>query len=359
MDSCSYLLGKPQVGAILKQQFADFRVDEQLGFEPTGSGEHLWVQLIKTDITTTETARLLAQSTQSALQNIGYSGMKDRRGECSQWFSLPRSANLEGSLATLDSGNLKIQRTVANDRKLKIGTHAANRFAIRLRQCVGEREAFEQRLRALAERGVPNYFGAQRFGRNMSNITQVSEIMQHSVKADQGSESALKRLPRVKRGMLLSAARAYLFNQLLSDRIDLGCWDQYVTGDVLNLDGTARYFAVNDTNPWDDKLKLRLQSFDVHLTGLMAGKKVSSDKYASWGKAADIESRVLEKFPVLAEGLIRFGVEASRRSLRFRPKTLDWQWEESDSGGSNLLLNFELPKGAYATSLLRELCLTE
>jgi tRNA pseudouridine13 synthase len=359
MDKFSYALGKPAIRATLKQEFADFRVNERLGFEPTGAGQHVWVQLRKTDLSTTDAARLLARQTQSDFQTVGYSGMKDRRGECSQWFSLPAADGLEDKLSQMQHSAAVVLQIARNDRKLKIGTHAANRFSLRLRRCEGSIAEFEKRLEAISREGVPNYFGSQRFGRNMSNIAQVTELMAAAVELEQGQVSPLKKLGRVKRGMLLSAARAYVFNHLLSVRIDRGNWNQYVVGDVLSLDGTARFFAIKDKALWDEVLERRLHEFDIHPTGLLTGAKDSADRYVSWGKAADIESRVLDQFPLLAEGLVDFGVAASRRSLRFLPTDLAWRWEESEANLPDLLLDFELPKGAYATSLLRELCLTE
>ncbi len=359
MDKFSYASGKPTIKGILKQEFADFRVDEKLGFNPTGAGEHLWVQLRKVDLSTTDTARLLAQQTQTDFQAVGYSGMKDRRGECSQWFSLPISQGIEEKLGQMQTPTIDVLQTTRNDRKLKIGTHAANQFSVRLRRCEGAASEFEKRLEAICQHGVPNYFGSQRFGRNMSNVSQVSELMAEAIDLADGEISPLRKISRVKRGVLLSAARAYIFNHLLSARIDQENWNRYVPGDVLNLNGTARFFAVKDEALWDETLARRLKEFDIHLTGLLAGVKDSADRYASWGKAADIEKGVLEKLPLLAEGLVRFGVDASRRSLRFLPVDLTWRWESSDANSPDLLLDFELPKGAYATSLLRELCLTE
>ncbi len=359
MDKFSYASGKPTIKAILKQEFADFRVDEKLGFDPTGAGEHLWVRLRKIDLSTTDAARLVAQQTQTDFQAVGYSGMKDRRGECSQWFSLPVSKGIEEKLGRMQCPTIEVLQTTRNDRKLKIGTHAANRFSLRLRRCEGAGSEFEKRLEIIRQQGLPNYFGSQRFGRSMSNVTEVSELMGEAIELADGAVSPLRKLNRVKRGVLLSAARAYIFNHLLSARIDQGNWNRYVSGDVLNLNGTARFFAVKDEALWDETLERRLQEFDIHLTGLLAGVKDSSARYASWGKAADIEKGVLEKLPLLAEGLVRFGVDASRRALRFLPVELTWQWESSGANPPDLLLDFELPKGAYATSLLRELCLTE
>jgi tRNA pseudouridine13 synthase len=82
---------------------------------------------------------------------------------------------------------------------------------------------------------------------------------------------------------------------------------------------------------------------------------VAKDKYQSGGKTADIEEAVLSQYPELLDGLVRFGLKAARRPLRFRPGDLRGSWLEPAS----LQLQFTLPRGAYATSLLRELCTTD
>lgn len=350
LDDLAYANGRPDTRASLKQEFSDFRVDEDLGFTPSGKGDHLFLQLRKTDLSTTETARLLAQQAGSSLRDVGYSGMKDRRGECSQWFSIKLAQGQEKNLETLADERLELLDAVRNHRKLRIGSHKRNQFEILLRDCQGDRAEFEQRLQALQQSAIPNYFGVQRFGRNLRNLHQVLEVFRadesDAVKAgDDGG--------RFKRGMLYSAARAYLFNQLLSERIAENSWQAYVEGDVLNLDGTDRCFVVA-AEGWDTTLQQRLESFDIHVTGPLPGAVADKDKYVSRDVAADIENAVLAKYPDLLAGLVRRGISAARRPLRFRALNLDYEWLQPDQ----LRLRFMLPRGVYATSLLRELCST-
>ncbi len=116
----------------------------------------------------------------------------------------------------------------------------------------------------------------------------------------------------------------------------------------------------------------RLEQFDIHITGPLPGEIDSKDKYVSYGEAADIEDAVCKEFSTLMAGLKHFGLKAARRPLRFRPIDLSWEWRQSDGcgrsaqrsterpeGPGDLLLDFSLGKGAYATSLLRELCVTK
>tara|TARA_B100000959_G_scaffold287060_1_gene369013 strand:+ start:26798 stop:28006 length:1209 start_codon:yes stop_codon:yes gene_type:complete len=348
LDTLHYANQRPEPSAALRQHCADFRVDEELGFAPSGSGEHLLVRIGKTDVSTTEVARRLAAIAGTRLADIGYCGMKDKRAVCSQWFSIPLAIADEKLLSKLEDSAVEILETQRNNRKLKIGSHKANHFEILLRDCRGSQSLFDDRLDLLRAGGVPNYFGPQRFGRDLSNLSQARQLFESS------RRSGTKSPGRHRRGMLFSAVRAYLFNQLLSQRLEQGNWNHYVDGDVVNLDGTNRHFLV-DAGSWDESLQQRLMDFDIHLSGPLPGAMVAKDKYQSVGKTADIEEAVLSQYPELLDGLVRFGLKAARRPLRFRPGDLRGSWLEPAS----LQLQFTLPRGAYATSLLRELCTTD
>ena len=346
LQDLDYAQARPSLRATLKQEITDFCVDEKLGFAFTGAGEHLCLRLKKTDLTTLAVAERIATLTGISMADIGYAGIKDRRAECTQWFSLQRAPAAEGRIDAIENTDLTILETQRNGRKIKIGSHKGNRFRIRLRQCVGVQSAFDHALEAIKQHGVPNYFGGQRFGRQMTNITQLLELI-----AAAGAQTRPQG-QRYKRSMLYSAGRAYLFNQLLSARLHCGNWNQYVTGDVLNLDGTSRYFLLQGFEDWDENLQRRLDSFDIHISGPLAGITDPKDKYLSSGEAADIEDAVLKQFPALVNGLCHFGLKAARRALRFTAGELEWSW--LDAG--DLELRFVLGRGSYATSLLREIC---
>ena len=389
LDALEYAGGRPAISAWLKTDFQDFKVDEELGFVPTGSGEHLYLHVRKTDYTTTQAARRLAEVTGVPLRDVGYSGMKDRRGECTQWFSLKLPPADESSLQHFEDAGIQVLKSQRNKKKLRVGSHKANRFRLRLRHCQGEQAEFEQRLARISKEGVPNYFGEQRFGKKLSNIHQVLALNDAAgqPKASADNDSARPQMGRQRRGMLYSAGRAYLFNQVLSQRLALQQWNQYVPGDVLNLDGTQRYFAVAPEE-WDDTLQARLASFDIHPTGPLPGLVLATDKYVPQAQSADIEEAVLANYATLVAGLIKQGLEAARRPLRFQAIDLQWRWStgeglqeqlndgregsrdenpgesldesqyESPATDEKILeLSFQLPRGAYATSLLRELCI--
>ena len=351
-DSLSYVNSAPTISAKLKVNFADFRVTENLGFDPTKSGDHLFIKVRKMDLSTLEVARKISEVTGSKLSSIGYSGMKDKRGECVQWFSIPTGEGIEKAISSIENNKLNVIASHLNTRKLKIGSHKENHFHIKLRDCQGSKLEFENRIDRIMEHGVPNYFGEQRFGKQMHNVHEMLRILKNPSSAIDSNFSEYLRIKTpVKRGILISAVRAYLFNQLLSTRLLLKNWSHYLLGDILNLDGTDSYFSVSDQN-WDEELEKRLNSFDIHISGLLPGNISSKDRYITRFKAADIENDLMKKYEPLLEGLRRMKVLSSRRPLRFRPKKFQFSWE----GGDLLSLDFSLRRGCYATSLLREIC---
>lgn len=342
-DHLAYVDDQPTCSALYKCWPEDFKVDEQLGFEPNGKGQHLMLRIRKKNLSTLDVAKSLSTELQVGARDIGYSGMKDRRASTSQWFSVqlddPESLD-PGELTLMDMEVLESHR---NSRKLKVGSHKANSFKLVLRDVSGNREELEQRLVRIREQGVPNYFGGQRFGREFSNLQQLQQYL--------GEDGQPEIKGRAKRSMLYSAARAFVFNNILSQRLEQGSWNQYLEGDVLNLAGTQRSFLV-DPDGWDEQLQSRLQEQDIHITGLLPGSAAEQDKYATRGLPADIEQGVLDELSVLAAALSRWGLKPGRRPLRFRVDGLAWSWLEDNA----LELQFVLPRGAYATSLLREIC---
>jgi tRNA pseudouridine13 synthase len=151
------------------------------------------------------------------------------------------------------------------------------------------------------------------------------------------------RIRRNQRSIYLSAARSYLFNQVLSARVEQGNWNRLLDGDVANLDGRRPVFACGLP---DEELVRRCTAMEIHPTGPLPGRGDSGVTRES----AQLERAVLEGESPLVEALAKAGTDAARRSLRLRPRCL-----EAEIDGDILKLTFELSAGAYATSLLREL----
>ncbi len=349
LKSQAYALGRPPHSAKIKQRYDDFIVAETLGFEPSGSGEHVMLLIEKSGQSTREAVQMISRILAINEQEVGYSGMKDRQAQTRQWFSARVARLSERASERFGEAGLKIMRMGRNHRKLRIGAHKSNEFRLVLREFSGCARDIECRLHILEKHGVPNYFGSQRFGRELKNLSEAMAMLRQSE-----GQARIHNKKRKTRSMLYSALRAYVFNQLLSRRVSNDNWSKYIEGDVLNLNQTKAFFTVAASS-WGRKLSDRLEYLDIHLTGVLPGKPDTKNRYVTCGKAADIEKAVCKEYSEIVDRLTRLNVKEGRRPLRFKIEQLDWHWLDSKT----LELSFSLPTGAYATSLLRELCWVE
>ncbi|MDI9239232.1 tRNA pseudouridine(13) synthase TruD [Lysobacter sp. LF1] len=316
----------------------DFFVEELPGFEPSGSGEHLLLTIEKRGMNTAFAARHLAQWAGVGEMAIGYAGLKDRHAVTRQRFSVHLPKKIAPDLSTLDidgdSERLRLVEHAWHAKKLPRGALAGNRFVLVLRGVEGERDAIEARLRAIDERGVPNYFGEQRFGRDGDNVANARAMF------------AGRRVRREQRTLLLSAARSELFNRVLARRVEMGCWDRPLDGEVWMLDGSRSVFGPQS---FDEVLAQRLDAFDIHPTGPLWGR----GELRTTDAAFECESSALSDDEAIAlrAGLEAEGLKQERRALRLRPVGLAWNWQAEDV----LEVAFSLPPGAYATVVMSEL----
>jgi tRNA pseudouridine13 synthase len=317
----------------------DFFVEELPGFEPSGSGEHLLLTIEKRGMNTAFAAKRIAQWASVGEMAIGYAGLKDRHAVTRQRFSvhLPRRVAPDLSALQDDDASVESLRVLEHHwhaKKLPRGALAGNRFVLALRDVQGERAVIESRLQAIAARGVPNYFGEQRFGREGDNVASALAMFSG------------RRVRREQRTMLLSAARSELFNRVLAARVREGSWDQALDGEVWMLDGSRSVFG---PEPFDDLLAQRLAAFDIHPSGPLWGR----GELRSRGRAAQVELAALggEESAALRLGLEAAGLNQERRALRLRPSGLVWRWLDDDV----LEIAFALAPGAYATVVLAEL----
>lgn len=322
--------GAPVCDAFVRSEPADFRVIEDLGFVPDGEGEHRWLWIEKTGANTPWVARQLARIAGVKARDVGYSGMKDRQAVTQQWFSLPKC---EADLSSLDIDGVTVLDMQRHSRKLRRGTHKRNQFILRLRgeRIASSRSELESRLSTIAEQGVPNYFGEQRFGRDGNNIEQAKAVL------------AGRRVPRDRRSILLSAARSWLFNQILDARVGAGTWNQILPGERANLAGSSSVFAVETP---DETLVERCQNQDIHPTASLWGRGAPQAD----GLVADLEHAAVAAFSDLSEGLIAQGLRADQRSTRLVVENLAAEFDDE-----SLTLHFALGRGGYATAVLREL----
>jgi tRNA pseudouridine13 synthase len=326
--------GPSVLSAALRSQPEDFQVVEIDSFAAHGEGEHLLLTLRKRGLNTSEVARRLAQWAGIGEVGIGYAGLKDRHAVTTQRFSVHLPRRVAPALAALAGGPLEIVDSAWHNRKLPRGALAGNRFTLVLRQVQGERSAIEARLQAIADRGLPNWFGEQRFGRGGGNVNQALAMFEG------------RRVRREQRSILLSAARSELFNRVLAARVADGSWERGLEGEVWMLAGSRSVFG---PEPCSDTLARRLATFDIHPTGPQWGQ----GEPRAQGVCAALELRVLSEAdgPALRAGLEAAGLKQERRALRQQAVDLRWTWLDRQT----LELGFALAPGSYATALLHEL----
>ena len=164
---CPAAHGGPAASAVLRAEPEDFRVVEIMNVVPEGEGEHLWLEIEKTNWNTEDVALWLAKSAAIHRLSVGYSGLKDRRAITRQWFSLHLPGKDDPPFDW--PAGLRLLNARRHRRKLNRGTHRGNHFELRLRAVDGDRDVLEHTLQRIALDGVPNYFGEQRFGRQGAN----------------------------------------------------------------------------------------------------------------------------------------------------------------------------------------------
>jgi len=328
-----YVYGQPSGSGTIRDVPEDFIVIEQLAFEPSGTGEHVFLQIEKTAENTDAVARQLARLAGVRQRDVGYAGIKDRYAVATQWFSvwLP-GLKEDPDWSQLASEHIKILHTVRHARKLKRGVLSGNRFKLVIRNWRGDLAKTNRQLEHIKAHGIANYYGPQRFGNGGQNVNKALAMFQ-------GMKTS-----REQRSLYLSAARSYLFNQVLARRVSDQCWNQALAGDTYSFDLSHSWFKSGQA---DTEILRRLAASEIHPTGVLWGKgdaDVAADALA-------IEQAVIDAHPELADGLVAFAVARDRRTLRINVQNLQWQFIDD----STLELAFMLPAGSYATSVLREI----
>ena len=334
IHSLAFAYGKPPVSGCLRTTPEDFRVTELPLVEPSGSGEHAWLWVRKRNENTDHVAGLLASHAGVHPRQVSYAGLKDRHAVTEQWFSVHLPGRAEPDWQALDSDTITILRSVRHTRKLQRGALRGNRFCITVRDVRGNKSVLEERLAQVRAQGVPNYFGAQRFGIEGGNLLRAGQLFRNP----------RMKLSRNRRSMALSAARSLLFNQVLSRRVQDGSWNGMLPGDAMQLAGSHSFFIADSI---DETLRGRVALQDIHPTGPLHGR---GDPVVQ-GECRELEAGVLAGYEPFRLGLEAAGLRQERRALRLLVPDLQWQWPEPDV----LVLEFSLPPGSYATSMLREL----
>jgi tRNA pseudouridine13 synthase len=324
----------PTLGrALMRARADDFQVVERPAFTPSGSGEHLLIRARKRDANSDWVAGQLARWAQVPRSAVGYAGRKDRHAVAEQWFSVHLPGRVNPDTDTFAATGVEILETARHHRKVQRGALRGNAFLITLRELECDPVTADTALESLAARGFPNYFGDQRFGRGAGNLLAWLQ------------PAGARRTKRHQQGLMLSAARSFLFNQVLASRVHDGTWERPLQGDVLALEGTHRWFT--QETPPDQTLETRVAQLDVHPTGPLWGKATPP----SSGAVRQLENAVVAPYEALCRPLEAAGLRQERRALRARARDLQWRWLEPRV----LQLAFELPRGSFATALLANL----
>lgn len=303
--------------ATLKLLNEDFVVTELPLQLPSGEGEHVWLDVEKNGANTAFVAQQLAAAAGVQERDVGYAGLKDRYAITRQWFSIYLPTGKGGEtpdLTGLEHPEFKVLGQRRHVKKLRPGDLQGNRFRIVLRDVTGDRSAIEANLQAVVAHGVPNYFGAQRFGHDGGNVEQGRAMLAREIRV---------RNPK-KKGIYLSAVRSFVFNEVLAQRIQQGLWGKTLPGDVLDEAGRP--------------------------TGPLWGR----GRLATTDQALALESAVAERHATLCDGMEHAGLDQERRALVASPVDLSWEWPQADQ----LVLSFALSAGTYATSVLNEILRT-
>ena len=231
-DNLTYLHGKPQGKGLLKANPEDFVVVEDLGFEPDGEGEHILVRILKNGCNTRFVADALAKFLNIHAREVSFAGQKDKHAVTEQWLCARVPGNAMPDLSKFELEGCKVLEYARHKRKLRLGALKGNDFTLVLRE-VTDRDDVEKRLKAITERGVPNYFGAQRLA--LVAATCWARCA--------GRKAARRCAIRNKRSFWLSAARSALFNQIVSERLKKPDANQVVVGDALQLAGRGSWFV--------------------------------------------------------------------------------------------------------------------
>jgi tRNA pseudouridine13 synthase len=325
--------GGPVGQGTLRSTPEDFIVREWLGFGADGDGDHWLLTVHKRDANTHWVAKQLAKLADIHPRDVGFAGLKDRNAVAEQSFTVPVRSAVGAAWQGVKGDGFEIVAAQRHRRKLKRGALKGNDFEIIVRDFTGPSDVLNERIGQIAARGVPNYFGPQRFGHELSNLKRAVAMF-----------GGVQVHDRFERGFALSAARSAVFNAVLARRVEERSWDRIIDGEIANLDGSNSIFTTE--SPTDALLIDRCTALDIHPTGPLWGR----GELRSKGQVEAVEREVAGAWRTFCEGLERAQLEQERRALRIAVQSLQHQLD-----GQVLTLRFRLGRGAFATTVLHEL----
>lgn len=388
------------IPAAIKRRYEDFRVEEIPAYEPCGRGDHVYFTIEKSGLATMRAVNDIGRYLDVNPRDIGLAGLKDARAVTTQMLSIEHIDS--DRVRSMEIPRIKILNVSRHTNKLRIGHLRGNRFVIRMREVAGDRlDDIRAVCDTLMARGVPNYFGRQRFGSRgdtwrigrsvlLDDKKQVVDlILGRPGPADSGEvlrarqlyeagdfAGAAKAWPygfrdnvrmcreldrtrgkharafhaidmRLKK-FYVNAYQSYLFNLVLARRITT--LDEIREGDLAFKHENGAVFRVEDAAAEAP----RAAAFEISATGPIFGYKMTEPT----GVPAEIENEILQTENISKDtfrSLARMKIHGARRPFRFRPEGLSIEPGE-DEHGPFIELRFILPSGCYATLILGEIC---
>lgn len=402
VTSLPYLTAElPGVGGDIKRFDEDFVVEELPLYAPSGAGTHVYFTIEKRGLPTLAAVQHIARALGRQPRDIGYAGMKDAHGVTRQMLSVEHIDNSQ--VQSLALSRIQVLSVNRHTNKLKLGHLAGNRFDIKIRgvdpDC-GQRAGAI--LEVLVRRGVPNYFGPQRFGARGDNamigravlqrnyeeaialmlgrpgpvdhgearrarelfdkgdfagaanawprgtFAQQSRMCRTMAKSGGKARDAWRVVDHTLRKLFLSAFQSDLFNRVTARRVQGGLFDRMQGGDVAYKHANGACFRVEDV----EVEQPRCDTFEISPTGPLFGSRMTE----ATGVPGEMEQAVLSESGVDAEllsGRDSGRLDGGRRSMRVPLKDLRYE-VGTDERGQFLKLEFALPAGAYATGVVRE-----
>jgi tRNA pseudouridine13 synthase len=335
IDHWLYQYPKLNISGQFKTSAEDFQVTEILGYEPIGEGEHIYLWVRKTGLNTAYLAEQIAKFTRLPLRAVTYAGRKDKHAQTEQWFSVHLPGKGEFNWTEFNESGAEVLKSIRHNKKLRTGVLKGNRFNITLRQ-LSSTYGIEERLQQIKQFGIPNYFGSQRFGNTLHDTRGGNLVL-----ADKMINGEAIR-NRNKRSMAISALRSWLFNEILHHRLLQGCLNKPLSGDVMQLAGSHSFFCAQQI---DNSIIQRIEQRDIYLTAPLWGE----GQLASQFEALQLEQNLAQQHMTVTQTLENLGLKQERRAINLFPNDLEWSLVND-----TLNLQFSLPAGTFATSLLRE-----
>ncbi|MBT4321254.1 tRNA pseudouridine(13) synthase TruD [Candidatus Bathyarchaeota archaeon] len=328
-----YITDQPGIGGKIRQQTSHFKVDEIPVYEPQGVGNHLYVNITKENLTTREVQLRLADLFEIKPEDVGKAGLKDKYAVTTQTFSVlfnDHASPEEITPIIEDNIPVKVNWAKYHNNKIRAGHLIGNKFTILITKPEGSIEQAQAIAKSINETGLPNFYGIQRTGKDGENIYQGWLLLKKK-----------KRLGnRWLRKYLLSSYQSYLCNRYLVKRIEKGLFDKMVHGDIAKKHETGGLFWVEDLETDQG----RFDSKEISFTAPMFGYKMSKPKEESMA----LEEEILVEMNLDVQEFRAQRVKGTRRMGRVLPEITVSDHTEG------IQLEFALPKGGFATTLLRE-----